>query len=371
MRIDFEKMKDKKKRLYESIWKDFDFDILNAKIDNTYDIKSQKKSENSYSFVSYGCKCKTLIDIFKIKNSNLFCQKYDMVISGSGEEVRKILTLHSSSLCALLHFYNITEKNPLTCSWNTNNWKRKVKFTQSFFEYINQVNNNPSNIDIVLIENDTKSKEKIVLFLKSKFSEFYLYQSKRLSKISSKYLDNPYSKGIYNNESFLESMSLKVKRNLDDSFELTLNDKEQEPFYIGGIKQMISHYVGIRNLLAGNYYKGWDAELNQRIVDDAVKDKNTDNNIATIILGEILFDNFNDSEILKSKNEYSAKYKILAKNIANQIDIDNVEKMEVLQETLGYSLFESDRLNHLIGDKVKKFYKYKKIAYHEDDSVLY
>ena len=226
-------------------------------------------------------------------------------------------------------------------------------------------------MDIVLIGNDTKSKEKIVLFLESKFSEFYLYQSKRLSKISSKYLDNPYSKGIYNNESFLESMSLKVKRNLDDSFELTLNDKEQEPFYIGGIKQMISHYVGIRNLLAGNYYKGWDAELNQRIVDDAVKDKNTDNNIATIILGEILFDNFNDSEILKSKNEYSAKYKILAKNIANQIDIDNVEKMEVLQETLGYSLFESDRLNHLIGDKVKKFYKYKKIAYHEDDSVLY
>ena len=57
--------------------------------------------------------CRTrLTEIFKIANNELFKQKFSQSISGSGQELKRIATVHSSSLCALLFFYNVSEVNP-------------------------------------------------------------------------------------------------------------------------------------------------------------------------------------------------------------------------------------------------------------------
>ena len=365
MKIEFDKMidemNDKNKGIYKLFLKFFKSDLPETiKIDKTYDSKSEKKSENSYCFVSEGCKCKTLINAFGIENGELFCQKYDMAISGSGEEARRILTLHSSSLCALLHFYDVTEKNPLTLKLNTNNGERIVKYTQSVFEYKSPVINNPSNMDIVLIGKDTESEENIVLFLESKFSEYYLNQGKKSNRISTAYLNKEYkySETIYNNKRFLKSMNLKISNNNDNTFNLEFEHETEKPFYIDGIKQMISHYVGIRNILVGDYFKDWDTELNQKIVNDAIKDNN-----AIIVLGEILFDNFEDNEIEDSRSRYNEKYKKLAEGIVDQIEKDKVKNFEILEKNLEYSLFKNNEIDHKICDKVKKFYNYGKVSH--------
>ena len=119
-----------------------------------------------------------LINIFNIKDSTLFEEKYKMAVGGSGNEGDKITTLHSSSLCALLHFYNV-EKHALTLEFKTKNnkngeIKRRVRFTKSVFEFKSPVIDNPSNMDVVLIGKDETSNEDVVLFLESKFAEYYL-----------------------------------------------------------------------------------------------------------------------------------------------------------------------------------------------------
>ncbi len=99
-----------------------------------------------------------------------------MAVSGSGQEGRRITTLHSSSLCALLHFYNIEEEPLLKLTLDTNKKTRSVTFTQSFFEYQTPVFNYPSNMDVVLLGKDDEGEE-VALFLESKFSEYFLYTS--------------------------------------------------------------------------------------------------------------------------------------------------------------------------------------------------
>ena len=178
-KIDFDGMKKKNKALYQALWEGVNFD---AAVDQTWDKKYKKYSSNSYSF----SKASLLINIFNIKDSTLFEEKYKMAVGGSGNEGDKITTLHSSSLCALLHFYNVTEDNPLTMAING----REIKFTDSIFEFKSRVIDNPSNMDVVLIGKNEKSYENVVLFLESKFAEYYLSAGTTCRGISKKYLDN-------------------------------------------------------------------------------------------------------------------------------------------------------------------------------------
>ena len=166
---------------------------------NVYCYRYKKDSDNSLMFSktkevnkpdlsTKEEKKNLLIDIFKISNSKEFKEKYDMAISGDGNEYRRITTLTSSTLCALLFFYNIKNKNI-----NING----ITYDDVLFEVKNKVfdSNNPSNMDIVLLSSTSKT----ILFLESKFSE-YLYHSKARN-ISNKY------KAIYN-ELELEKMDI-------------------------------------------------------------------------------------------------------------------------------------------------------------------
>lgn len=345
----------KNKEIYKKMWEEgFKSEFFHEnEIEKTYNSKDKKRSDRSYSFKGnkYECKAITLSRIFGIENKDLFCSKYDMATSGSGNEATKILTLHSSSLCALLHFYNVTDKNTLTLEFTTNpNKRRKVIFTKSYFEYKNKVINNPSNMDIVLLGKD--GDENIVLFLESKFSEYYTGASSTLPDISQGYIEkNEYSKTLYK-DNILQELGLYKEKDKNGYYKLELCEGEDQ-FYIGGIKQMISHYVGVMNAINKNLFKGEKPEEHGE-VDNAIEKTN-----ATIILGEIIFDDKIGALKLKSNKScaeiYKEKYKILASEI-EQLPY-NKDRFEIISETLSYSLF-NDKKIHRIEPKIREFYRH-------------
>ncbi|MCR5766753.1 MAG: hypothetical protein K6G09_12365 [Treponema sp.] len=117
-------------------------------------------------------------DFFEKSNKELFLKKFQMVCSGSGDEIKKITTLHSSSLCALLFFYNVTKTNKLIFPYSE---LHDIEFYDSLFEVKNQVIRSPSNIDVVLI-GENKKGSKVIFFLESKFSEYILGINKKGDK---------------------------------------------------------------------------------------------------------------------------------------------------------------------------------------------
>lgn len=349
MKIDFKSMEGKAKKLYTALWADFDFDSMNAKIEGTRNSRSHNPSSNSYSFSGTGDEENCLIDTFAIKDIARFKEKFAMAVSGSGQERLKILTLHSSSLCALLHFYNLEDTTLILSGLATDKRNRTVRFTRSLFEYKSPVINNPSNMDVVLIGKDTETNEDIVFFLESKFSEYYTGTGNKLAGISKKYLDETYFSAPLYKDDVLSQLGLQKVPGVTSNFALL----SKEDFYIGGIKQMISHYTGIRNVLNGSYYSETDPK--QKEVNDALK------NGATAILGEIVFDRIiGDLELkpgLKCGEIYSQKYEILADEIGKLIKSENVQRFEILKKELGYSLFINN--NHVIEDRIRKFYREK------------
>jgi hypothetical protein len=363
MNIDFKSMEGRKKKLYSALWGDFDFSTINAKIENTRNLKDSKPSRNSYCFSGEMDKHgELLMKIFGItdKEKELFKEKFAMAVSGSGQELLKIGTLHSSSLCALLHFYNVDDNPLILDGLETNKTTRTIKFTRSLFEYKSPVinTNHPSNMDVVLIGKDMESGEDIVLFLESKFAEYYTSASTKCKGISQKYLDNKYGSDLYK-DNVLTRLGLKRNNYDTKHFELV---SMSEPFYIGGIKQMISHYIGIRNVLNKKYCEGkkQDNASKQKEVEKAIETGNGGKG-AIVILGEIVFDRFiGDLELkpgLKCGAIYSQKYEILADEIGKLIKNEKVERFEILKKELGYSLFLTNP--HKIEDRISQFYREK------------
>ena len=356
MNIDFKSMNDKMKKLYTTLWEDNEFIVNSANhIEKSIDRRYKVPSRNSYCFSGKEKSEELLTKIFGIDNLELFKEKYKMAVSGSGQEDQKIVTLHSSSLCALLHFYNV-EENHLTLSLGTDKKQRTVEFTKSVFEFKSPVIVNPSNMDVVLIGKDVESDEDVVLFLESKFAEYYTSASTKCKGISQKYLNNKYGADLYK-DNVLTRLGLKRNNYDTKNFELV---SVSEPFYIGGIKQMISHYIGIRNVLEKNYYIDSGNNSKQEEVEKAIETGNGGKG-AIVILGEIIFDRFiGDLELkpgLKCGEIYSQKYEILADEIGKLIKNDKVERLEILKKELGYSLFLTNP--HKIKDSIRLFYREK------------
>ena len=361
MKIDFKSMDGRMKKLYSALWKDFDFDFysIKATIENTKSSRYPGSSSDSYSFTGNDDQVQLLMEIFDIHKDihkeELFNKKYEMAVSGSGQEEQKIVTLHSSSLCALLHFYNVTKDNPLVLrGMETDKKKRDIIFTESVFEYKSKVIRTPSNMDIILMGKDVDTNEDIVLFLESKFSEYYTSASSTCKGISQKYLNNKYGADLYK-DNVLTRLGLKRNSTDTKNFELV---SMSEPFYIGGIKQMISHYIGIRNVLDKNYYTDPHNNSKQKKVEKAIETGNGGKG-AIVILGEIVFDRFiGDLEMkpgLKCGEIYSQKYEILADEIGKLIKHEKVERFEILKKELGYSLFMKN--GHEIEPQIRVFYR--------------
>lgn len=326
-KIDFEELKTPKKEIYESLWKNCDFDFEVAKKGNedpSYELAFSDKT--LIDFV--GDKIALSFDINK--NKETFAKKFQMACSGTGDELKKITTLHSSSLCALLFFFNVNNKKLVITIPSLGDYE----FTESYFEFKNKVIGYPSNIDVVLLGKNINTGKNVIFFLESKFSE-YITGTKKMKVGKSYFKSGCYSAPIYN--------CIEKDKSFNFNKENGFNNSEK---YNEGIKQMISHYYGIRNFMK----KPADNEDVYKNIREYGAEE--------IILGEILFDNFaKDSGLTEKLNNYKSEYSKLAEIINEQYDIDKTKPENIKFKVLTESLVYSD-LQEYISDfpKIKKFY---------------
>lgn len=337
--FDFTSMSKKKRELYECMWGSPKFDFPVEKT-----LYRESRTPNSYTFSKTSAKNKDicrerLADLFTIADKDLFRQKFKQSISGNGQELKRIATVHSSSLCALLFFYNVSTENPYTMEIEGG----KYIFTYSRFEYQNRVieGRNPSNIDVVLVGKQKNTGLPVVFFLESKFSEYFERLEKQL-EISTEYLKNNYSEPIYRSNC-VEEMGLHITEQPDDKNFLLVSDKI---CYIEGIKQMISHYVGVRNFC--NMSKKEDTDIENAVLSGA-----------KILLGEILFTKGIGQLPIgngkKAFDAYQEKYRILAEALNEQLRIDGMsERVRVLADILSYSQFQNSSC--IKEERIKRFY---------------
>ena len=331
-KIDFNDLKSQKKEIYESLWKNCDFDFEVAKkgvTDPSYEIAFSDKT--LIDFV--GDKIALSFDINK--NKDTFAKKFQMACSGSGGELKKITTLHSSSLCALLFFFNVDNKKlviPIPS-------QSEYEFTESYFEFKNKVIRSPSNIDVVLLGKNIKTGKKVILFLESKFSE-YITGTGKIEVSESYFKSDCYSAPIYN--------CIEEDKSFGFNKENGFNNSEK---YNEGLKQMISHYYGIRRFMKREF-----VDDNENVYKN-IRDYKAEE----IILGEILFDNFAKNNKLEEKlKDYKKAYSKLAKIINEEYKKDETKpeniEFKVLEKSLSYS--ELSELEEYISDfpKIKKFY---------------
>ncbi len=345
--IDFQKMNEKKRSLYEGMWGSSDFDYPVEKT-----IYRGAPTDNSYTFAEAYIKDKDagediqedycrdrLADIFGVVDTELFRDKFHMSIGGSGQELKRIATVHSSSLCALLFFYGVSENNP----YELNIDGKDYVFTDSYFEYQNTVieGRNPSNMDVVLVGNEKETGTKTVFFIESKFSEYYERPGKQLS-IATEYLNDKYGKAVYRSGCF-EKMGIRIEEKAGES---EFSIETDNSCYLEGIKQMISHFIGVVKLCENPTSK-----------DDAIANAVAAG--AKVILGEILFtDRIGDLPVNKNEKcfaSYRGKYQILSEELNKQVEKVNMnDKVEVLSDILSYDIFKDAKC--IKEDRIKRFY---------------
>ena len=288
----------------------------NIRLESNY-VKG-KESPWSLAFAGHCIK-----DIFKIDNP-VFCSKFVEAISGDGQEANKIMTLHSSSLASLLVFYSVDKDNPIYVKVND----KEEKFTESHFEVKNEVSKgsgNYSNIDVVLFG------ENSILFLESKFSEYLGTGPVEVKGVN-------YYNTIYGRLS--ETLKDAGVQLVSKDGKRFLERKDKAAFYNEGLKQMISHYLGVTTeLIKGQIQVGGKR----------------------VVLGEILFDFGNRvPKAFRKYQSYKDAYNILKKGLARCADEDNTEL--IINDLTTYQCVLSSEANHEflrnLPESIRQFYRF-------------
>lgn len=289
-------------------------------------------SENSLMFSGEKGPDEVLKKVFCLGDA--FQHKYEQAVSGNGQEEQKINRLHSSALLSLLAFYSVSKENPITFELNG----KEVVFTNVEFEHKNGVGKDEkgmghnSNMDIMLYDGDTLDSIKNVLFLESKFSEYLTLGQK-------KDISNTVYGDIYRMLFNQPSVDKLVCERQDSGYFL-LKTNEKGNHYCEGIKQMISHYMGVLNFV--REYK-----------------------CPNVYLGCILFD-FKDSIIdtkvegagISHLEDYRRVYSYLCKKLEGLSgDFAKPENLHVLNECLTYQdVFQMEQNRNVLDKNVKTFY---------------
>lgn len=254
-----------------------------------------------------------LVQIFNL-NASVFPEKYASAISKFERD--RIRILHSSSLAPLLCFYNITPSNPLKIQIEG----REVVFNKSSYEEKNPIphSSQPSNIDIVLRGHDCDNTP-VILYLESKFSEYFKPGNEE--KLSIRVYGDIY-KSI---KSRLESMGIEYIE-YSDNYARLKNIEPDAEHYLGGVKQMVSHFLGLKSVVS---------QLNSKK--------------EVVYLAEILF-RFDIDDIdpgHKKFNDYANQYRMLAAELNKQTD----DQFKLLDEVLTYQDFLSSyKLDSFVAD---------------------
>ena len=280
-----------------------------------------KESPWSLAFAGHCVK-----DVFKIDDP-VFCSKFVQAISGDGQEANKIMTLHSSALAYLLVFYSVSKDNPIYVKVND----KEEKFTESLFEVKNEVcegSGNFSNVDVVL------RGEECVLDLESKFSEYLGSGPVEVKKVD--YYDEIYGRLADTlKKAGVELVSKDGKRFLER--------EDEAAFYNEGLKQMISHYLGVTTEIATGRLNASEKR---------------------IALGEVLF-YFGDKVPIcyKKYESYEAAYAILRKGLENCVKEDDINltinALTTYQSILG---LESNRQFLMkLPESIREFYRFNEL----------
>lgn len=380
MAITFDKMKEEHKVLYSNMWGGTEFcsdDFITnknwtgSKSKDSFFVKTPETTKVFEKIIP--SLAKDLANAFELQNKNRFTEKLRQACGGSGKEAMKIATMHSSSLCSLLFFYNLSDecdKNKLVLELGNGEDSKRYSFYESLFEFQNVVipRGAPSNMDVVLLgcemcDDEINISKPVVLFLESKFSEYYLGVAKHLD-VSKAYLKNGYGEKVYN-----KLLSVKVgddesvckyskKEGKDSEKQFRLSVRQEE--YLDGIKQMISHYIGVRNLIdeASRYKEdAYDSSCAMR-----KKVLTNINKHAKVFLGTIIFDDLFRDGANKFYEDYKENYKVIAKilNVVSSEDDKEkgIENLTVLEEPLTYTklLEEMKKQNFQLDKKVEDYY---------------
>lgn len=240
-----------------------EFDILNSYLANGSKEISEyfEKDENGQLTGKFktNSNCK-LVSINKIFGSSISCSQYDVVAHGEGNEEEKIDSIYSSSLQSLLFFYGVSESNPIHIG--------EYEFNKVLFEYENPVIRYPSSMDIVLI-NEEKG---IIAFVESKYLEIIRDSNKDGNKVVGVSYFREKEKSGYKSLSFqkedLEKMRIEYPGNpyidkVVDNHKMSISALDDKSYvYSEGIKQILSHIIGIQNFKKTKAYS----------FDDPIKD---------------------------------------------------------------------------------------------------
>ena len=295
-------------------------------------------SDVSKSIINEGDIPLTIFNAFKLGDSNfeLFKRGFDMITDGDGDETRKILTIHSSSLLALLCFFSVSENNPLVID--------NDEYTEVLFEVKNWVlkkdNRKPSNIDVVLVSKSKDGSIRKLLFLESKFTE---YVSHARVKLASKY------KPFYNYlKEHIKDLQFNASyfniRNQDGKTSEVFGLWADTPLYLEGIKQAFSHLLGIatgpaedknsyRKIYENYYYRAEKIEF-----------------------GTILH-NWNQTEFENYIDLYHNTFQhedIIKKGLINDLNREIVDRLKINPEPFMYKkVFEEFKLPGIIREAYK------------------
>jgi hypothetical protein len=191
----------------------------------TYSTRWHKFSDNSLSLRVEGSNYSKTPDKTELVNvldavfsTNLsadwgISQRFFEAINGSGNERTRILTIHSSSLCAFLCFYLVSKNHPFIY--------KGVEYTNAFFEWPDRAKGSrrkqASSLDVLLVD----EKKENILAVECKFAEYLTSE-------------NADTLGCY-------AKSLGVK----------LPDGAEEFGYV--IKQVLAHHVGLSQFFEAPY----------------------------------------------------------------------------------------------------------------------
>ncbi len=243
-----------------------------------------------------------------------FMSSFQQATMGPGQEFNRINRLKSSSLLALLSFWNVSEDTPF--------YYQGICYTKVVFEVENPVFRSNSSIDIMLISNDNKK----LLFLESKFSE-PLAVKKRYA-LKEAYHDL-YCKFLSDSLNVGEVFEKKNKRDeIIRQFYISSSDGNRQ--YLDGIKQMVSHLYGI---IKSDDYLSADE----------------------IRLGTILY-KFEDSQYPEYYSQFWSKNHSLKTKIANHLG-KSISKLSVIETPIYYQEAFKGRNSSLLTEKVKMFYR--------------
>lgn len=138
--------------------------------------RSNFKSYNDKYFFDENVLALKYAEIFGIEPNNNWFEAFKITTEGQGDEIRKINSLISSSLLSLLAFHKLFRNNTdLRLEVKLPGYKDAVKFDKCLFEVRNRVITLPSCVDVALYSTESD----VLLFLESKFTEFFSIHKKK------------------------------------------------------------------------------------------------------------------------------------------------------------------------------------------------